>query len=247
MKNITKLVSLLVLSAAAANAAIIVMDTATYASAGNETISSFNLNFAGFDPSSADKLVVTVSGRGATAGSTSVSSMSFNSTALSAAIQQQNERIVTAVYYVDSALANGALEINFSQNVYAIGVSVLALSGTDTGVGPTVGVNNLSGTLTTTTDGSLAIAAAHYFRAASDGTTVTPNSPMTSLLATPLYFAGAGAGYYEVPTAGDFNYSFTASGGSLATTAAVAFAPIPEPSTALLGGLGLLALLRRRR
>ena len=52
------------------------------------------------------------------------------------------------------------------------------------------------------------------------------------------------------PSAGDTNFSFRPliNGGSLGLQVnAVQVLTIPEPSAALLGGLGLLALLRRRR
>lgn len=48
----------------------------------------------------------------------------------------------------------------------------------------------------------------------------------------------------DVATAGLYSDTYT---GSIEGAATVAFNPIPEPTTALLGGLGMLCLLRRRR
>lgn len=71
---------------------------------------------------------------------------------------------------------------------------------------------------------------------------------------TTLSFAADGldAAYFDLTslTTGDvFQLSFTNTTGSFGHLSGITFdvAPIPEPSAALLGGLGFLALLRRRR
>jgi len=53
--------------------------------------------------------------------------------------------------------------------------------------------------------------------------------------------------YGDVATAGSYGDVYTSDGGAVTTAVTVAFNAIPEPSTALLGAIGFLALLRRRR
>jgi hypothetical protein len=76
--------------------------------------------------------------------------------------------------------------------------------------------------------------------------TITANSPMTQIYGAPIGSSVGAAGYRASVPAGTTSFSFT-SGNDARNSSAAAFVPVPEPSSALLGSLGLLALLRRRR
>jgi len=76
------------------------------------------------------------------------------------------------------------------------------------------------------------------------------DSPLVTLFQGDQGSLGGAAGYLAGVAAGNQTYSLTATGqgvGDSKRAAAVAFNVIPEPSVALLGCLGALALMRRRR
>lgn len=82
--------------------------------------------------------------------------------------------------------------------------------------------------------------------------TIAVGSPLTQIYQdTNIGSARSAAGRQSGVAAGTSNYQWTLTGGTLPgdyrRIDAAAFAVVPEPSAALLGGLGLLVLLRRRR
>lgn len=134
-------------------------------------------------------------------------------------------------------------------NGYGLGfVSVATNDALNTRLGVhasnTSAVDNAGVSLTTTVE-SFAIAG-HYSNWSTDTTGATASAPMTQLYGAFIGSAKGAAGYRASLAAGTSSFSFGSTGASDRASAA-AFVAIPEPSAALLGGLGLLALLRRRR
>jgi hypothetical protein len=145
------------------------------------------------------------------------------------------------MWYLDDVASDGDLVINFGTNGLTtdVGFSIFALDGLVSG-GPTAGAVQAN-TNTPTIN----------FGAGGGFVLQTAGRNNQSLTTDPDYTV-------------DFNYStgstrlmsqhlVTQSAGDVtpgntngARVATFAWAAIPEPSTALLGGLGLLALLRRR-
>lgn len=111
----------------------------------------------------------------------------------------------------------------------------------------TSAVDNAGVSLTTTVE-SFAIAG-HYSNHSADTTGATASAPMTQLYGAFIGSAKGAAGYQASLAAGTTSFSFgnTGTGTGPDRASAAAFSAIPEPSAALLGSLGLLALLRRRR
>lgn len=252
MKKFTKLISLLVLSAGAVNAAVVVMDTATYNGTTYDNDPSFTISaasFGSFDPNGTDKLVLTVGSRGGSATNLLFGSVTYNGSAMSVAATGPASRDAIGIFYLDNPSAAGDLVINLTGTTgLNVAVSLISLDGTAAGVGPTNSASGLSASLTTTADNSLIVGAA--ITSAAGGLTITPQSPMVAVqsgASSTTSYAAAGSGYYELATAGSFSASFSASGGTQQSTVLAAFAPIPEPSAAFLVSFGMLVLLRRRR
>lgn len=240
--------ALAVISAtSAANAAITVLSggTGSFITSGSYPKTALS----SFDASSASKIVFTMSTE-VGFGDTAFSSVTFGGNALVpaiAAVNSTNSIQQTSIYYLDASSVSGGsfgtgdLVINGSGS-NDFGVSWIFLSGTADGVGPTnSATNSLTVSLTTTLDNSFVVAS-H----ASNGSSGTAQSPLTALLDGDVGSAGGGSGYATITTAGSGSYSFAGST-SRPVTVVAAFAPIPEPATALLGSLGALLLLRRRR
>ncbi len=232
-------------SASISNAAISVLSgsgtgSTTFASAYPHTA------LASFDASSASKIVFTVSTEFGFSDDP-LTSVTFDGVAFTSAVNGSNSIQNTTIYYLDATTAGGSfgtgnLVINGTgDNDY--GVSWMFLSGTADGVGATNSATSNSVGLTTTADNSLVVAS-H----ANNGSSGAAQSPLTPLLNADVGSAGGGSGYAIVATAGAGTYSITGSTSRPVTVIAEFTAePIPEPSVALLGGLGSLLLLRRRR
>lgn len=220
---------------------------------GGTTLTINAADLAGFNPGSSDKLVLTVSSEG-NGGSKSISTVTFNGQTMTQAAfgADSTSQQITAIYFLDASVALGDLVVTFSSTMNGMGGSLLALSGTKSGIGSFVGAGGagLSANLTTTAANSFVVATNTNNNNANT-TISTPGTTTAQSPLTPLFngFTGSnagGSGYATVATAGAGTYSFTGAT-SRPATAVAAFAPIPEPSAALLGGLGMLCLLRRRR
>jgi hypothetical protein len=104
------------------------------------------------------------------------------------------------------------------------------------------GTAGLSVDLTTTLESF--VIAGHRSNSASGG--ASANAPMTQIYGAQIGSSQGAAGYQADVPAGTTTFTFT-SANQARNSSAAAFVPVPEPSTALLGGLGALFLLRRRR
>jgi len=219
-------------------AAINVDATTNYAGTAWQALSSYTVDFSSFDPSGSDKLIITVHGR-ATADSPvrSVTNVTFNAIEAMRIAETNNGRGIVAIFYIDSPPAGGDLVVQLNDKIITVGVSMTAVSGTVSGAGPSANAQAISGTVTTTADGTLVVAGA-----TNNDTTSPPipdpDPPLTAVFASAVYanYCSGGAGYYVVPTAGGFNYSFDQ--GANPATVAAGFEPNaapPAPAVSLSG------------
>jgi len=249
MKKITILTVSLALSAGFANAAIVLQDSAVAvlnSTSGTDTLTDAAIG--GLDVSSGDKLVVTIGFEGDNNGPDSI--VTYNDQNMTLATENiQASSGWVGIYYLDNVSSFGAGTLDFTNGGYSAGVSLMVLSGTATGVGS---VNN--GDATTL---DLAVSAGSFMVAAFGDTAdaaITVDSPLTTLLnSDDLVAAGDdgsasyGTGYQSISSAGTATPSFTSST-SRPNMVAAEFTAVPEPSTILLlGALGSLVFLRRRR
>lgn len=157
----------------------------------------------------------------------------------------------TSIFYLPNPSATGSIAIDYTgkATVNGIGLGIASLHGNgeeiafDDGVS-TSGVASIG--ITTNFDNSFVMFAGDA------NSTTAPASTLGSSL-TSIYSGisdigsnTAAAGYENGVAAGLNTYSWTPAAEPRGISAA-AFYTIPEPGAALLGSLGLLALLRRRR
>jgi hypothetical protein len=225
-----------------AHAAVIAVDdfATGFLRQGSYTITPTDL--PGFDPSGSDKLIVTTSGEkpGHFGGKGYVTSMTYDGVSLTEAVQYNNSIQVTSVFYLDDPGAVGDLVVNIDSGLNGVGVSLLAISGTASGVALTNSNTGQSTTLTTVLADTFVVAS-H----ANNGSGATAQSPLTPLLDAEVGSAGGGSGYAYIASPGLVTLSFTGST-TRPVTVAAAFEPdiiIPEPTTllvwTLLAGLGI--------
>ncbi len=238
-------VMVLQLAVGAADAAVVVDDSIAFATGagiirqGDYTLSAAT-DLSGFDPSGSDKLVVTISGeRGGAVSNPIITSVTYGGVAMTEAIQAidplDSQR--TGIFFLDNPTAAGDLFIDVSSRLNGVGVSLLALSGTEPGVALTNGSDGQSTSLTTLVDDTFLVAS-HV----NNGNGATAQPPLTPLLNDAVGSAGGGSGFQNVPTAGLVTPTFT-DNTIRPVTVAAAFEPagvIPEPgSVAIWSGLGL--------
>lgn len=154
-------------------------------------------------------------------------------------------------YYSNPAV--GPLEITATITNPAVvdaGLFVMELTGVDL----TAPVDSSNSTQITTTGNGAFIVASTGFNPFGGGYTITPAAG--SVIDTPLVVdqdidtptgGRMGAGTATVGAAGTYDLGWLIEGGNFGDQTDLAYAFVPEPSVALLGGLGLLGLLRRRR
>jgi hypothetical protein len=212
--------------------AVTLDDSATYTtSPANEIVRKSNYTITtsdlpSFDPMGSDKLVVTISFEGS-----SIGSVSYAGKPMIRAIQQAHSGggRVTGIYYLDYPQSTGNLVVSMSGGTAnGVGISLLALSDVAPGVGPTVGGDGQSLSLTTT-ETNMFVVASHV----NNGSGATAQSPLTPLFNGPVGSAGGGSGYQRVATASAITPTFTGSTSS-PVSAAAAFHPVsalnPSPA-----------------
>lgn len=240
-------------SATLSEAAITVVSTSTGLAntvlAGASGGSSFNVSFnAG---AAADAIVLSLSSESnATTGQVSITYAGFAFTPVIDHVGSQPS--VWLLNLDDTTYTSGTatLTLNLTgvttANGYGLGfVSVATNDALNTRLG--VHASNTSATRTvglTTTLESFVIAG---HRANQNTGAASANAPMTQIYGAQIGSSQGAAGYQASVAAGSPSYSFTSQASVAYNSSAAAFVPNPEPSAALLGGLGLLALLRRRR
>lgn len=242
--------------------AAIVLDASTF---WTDATDSGTKSFV-FNASASDKLVVLVTiehhfGPGNLTGN--VIGLTYNSQALTRIVEEPTGGLSTGgtseIWYLDNPnLFVGTNEVTINNNGNNYVVTALGLSGTAAGFGNSVAVDGAySGNLTATA-GSYVVAMVGLGGNGNTGQSadVNPNAPLTVISRNTrasnwVGHATAGA---LVTSSGAATYSFTdGTPGTDISFVAVEFtalavaAPIPEPSSLILIGLGGLALLRRRR
>ena len=247
---LTASVAALLMSASASSAAITILPggSGSLNDAGTTDLYPSTI-VSSFDASSASKIAVTISSE-VGFGDTAQTGVSFgtNSDAFDLAISANDGITFAYIYYLDASSATGGsfgtgdIVINgASGDSNDFAVSWLFLSGTADGIGASNSALNQTVSLTTTAADSFVVAA-HT----NNGSSGAAQSPLTALLNGDAGSAGGGSGYATIASPSTADYSFTGST-SRPVTLAVEFTAIPEPSAALLGAIGFLVLLRRRR
>lgn len=238
----------LMLAAEFACAAITLDDTGTFFNpySGLPNDRKWTLDSAAlgdFDASGSDKLVLTYGGENLTSGFDEVS---YGGVALTRIVFAEPGGQDVSIWYLDNP-GSGNLVVDLTAG-NGIGLSVMALSGTADGFGATA-VNGAgsSTSITTTSDGSFVVTAGER----NNNTSLVVSAPnFVQVYSGDAGSSSHGSAYLdEIANGGTLNSgtllnpSFTSAEGVLA----VEFTAIPEPSVALLGGIGALMLLRRRR
>lgn len=247
-----------------ASAAISVVSTAPFSSGGS------NLSAAtyAFNAFGADKIVVAVTGEAGNPGQMSdgITTLTYNGVALTRAVDRNSipessggagdwDQTYNDIWYLDASDYTGGAFTNADFNFAITGgqrghLSVIALAGTADGFGNTViGPRDSSSASLTTSSGSIVIASygtgGNGNTGSISGTSWDGDTQVSAQVTSS--WNGQVVGYSNNVAAGTASYSFTDSNASGGHVIAAEFTAIPEPSAALLGMLGGLLLLRRRR
>ena len=223
--------------------AITLVDTLAVTS--TDDLTSYTIDASTLSIIGASKLVVTVGTEGvANTGPNAISSITYAGTALTLAGTGGGNR--SNLWYVDlsgKTLVGTDFVLTFSGTNTGYGFGAYALSGTAEGVSSTAVTSTTTLTANPPTAGEFLIAS--YSR----NNAIAAGGDLTELFDQGLESTYQAASLYKQLTAsGSQDYSVTGMNGTGATVAATfEAAPIPEPSAALLGGIGLLMLMRRKR
>ena len=179
---------------------------------------------ADFQPGGSDKLVVTCSSEGGEP--VPVTAVTYGGQTLRPAVRANSpgERHHAAIYYLDHPPASGDLRIEFGDSSrFGIGVSLLALSGTADGVGPTAAaIGENAASLTTSEPDSLVL----FSNVVNGGEGSKAPDSLQPLVDAEAGSASHGAGYRLVKTAGEVSARFDeAEPGEATVTLAAAFPP----------------------
>lgn len=192
-------------------------------------------DLGGFDPTGSDKLVVVFGSENANG----IDSITYGGVALNLALYRDGSHEL-AVYYLDNPTTNGDLFVNPSGgSVNGLGGAIFSLSNTVDGFDAS---NSSAGGSTSVTadQGSFVVG----IGVKNQGTPPGANSPLTEVFSSGSGSSATGVRYVIPGVTGSVTASFTQ---SPTFTGAVEFEAVPEPTAALLGGLGSLLLLRRRK
>jgi hypothetical protein len=242
----TKLLSVIgyaILAAPLATAAISVVDSGgiakTQSAAPSITVTAAELG--DFDADGSSKLVVTVSGERGGSGSYEVAGITYGGQAMTLIQQNQTDNAARqmSIWYLDNVSVTGDFVVSFDGNGSGIGLGVVALTGTASGYASSNFSLGTSTSITTTVPSQFVMAAGMN----NGSTAPTAVSPLTQLFSGDTGSSVGAAGYQFAASAGTVTPTFTGANGVIAAS----FLPVPEPRAALLGSLGILALLRRRR
>ncbi|HBE96691.1 MAG TPA: hypothetical protein DDW68_05925 [Verrucomicrobiales bacterium] len=154
------------------------------------------------------------------------------------------------IFYLDAPFTGGAADLVINMTgfnvVNGIGFGVTSISGSASGVD----VGNASAGLSTSLTPSVADSFVMSNYASNAGNVPTVPSGHTQLYTSGnIGSADGAAAYLNGVAAAPLTITYDQTNPSSNATAAAAFSPspIPEPSSAALLGLGVLALIRRRR
>jgi len=257
--KISPLLLALSLAVSHTQAAVILQDTFSYISGVNEFPTEldgvgtgtwgYEISTAGFSAAGNGKLVFAYSSKdeqGGDIGGALFTSVSFNGASLTEAISTENfNRGTAGVWYLDNVASNGIIRILLAdQNNSEFGFGLYALDGLKAGFQDTASGNlDAEATVTVGTSSGFVVqeAVRNNQNLTPDGTDdwLTLNDTnVQSYTVLQQYQVTTAAGDYFAPT----NNTAT----KLVIGAAFEEA-IPEPSVALLGALGSVLLLRRRR
>ena len=157
----------------------------------------------------------------------------------------------TNIWYLADPSASGSIAIDFSSvgSVNSIGLGIASLNGEGEEIAFDNGVSDdatASIDITTNFDDSFVMFAGD----ANDvGGNPQVNAPLTSIYGGVgnIGSSQAAAGYQNGVAAGANTYTWSPNSQARGISAAAFYAPVPEPSSAALIGLGGLALILRRR
>jgi hypothetical protein len=207
-----------------ANAATITLDGSTDGASTFRSSGNTAATLTGFDATASDKLVV-VAGAPRASGTFTlgITSITYNGVEMNLAtrgVRSGSDR-ATGIFYLDSGDFSGAgdIVVSFDTQIFSEGydIGAFALSGTALGFDSGASNDGSSATTTVGQSGSF-VAAVNLYGA-------NPTGTLTSLGSDNL-----ARGYELAVDAG--SYTATFSGGNI--TSVASFAPIPEPSSALL-------------
>jgi hypothetical protein len=245
-----------------AGAAITVVGTTTSFQASDAPI---NGNFNAFG---ADKIVVIATGEHGNPNTLSngITDVTFNGISFTRAVDRNSITVSESplvvdqtwndIWYLDASDYTGGTFPNLSLQISGVNpttrgiITVFGLAGTANGVGNTVIGSRDSNTASLTTSaGSIVIAS--YGMGGNGNTAILAGTSYESGTQLSAVVQGTNwnahvTGYTNDVAAGNASYSFVDETPTGAHVIAAEFL-IPEPSSALLGGLGLLVILRRRR
>lgn len=213
----------------------------------------YNLNLtADFSAAGHGKLIMVLSSKdelGGDLGGAPVTGITYGGVPLAQAMFRDGagtDRVSVGIFYLDNVVSDGDLRIEFADgNQSEFGFGLYAVDGLKLGVQDVgEGTTEVAATVTLTTSSGFLV---HEAARNNQSLTANPDDDWVTLYdfngpqsyqALSQYQIATAAGDYAAPinNTGTFKY-----------IGAAAFEAVPEPSVALLGGLGLLALLRRRR
>ena len=211
---------------------------------------NFTLLGSGFNASTFDKLVVvatTENGNGATSGF--IGTMTYDGVAMTQAAFSAGitgNITYTSIWYLDNPTTTAGVIATTGNN--RIAATAFGLNGTALGIGNTASVKGVYSTTLTTSSGSMVISSLGM-GGSGNNADVNNATPNTGTKINGREFGANWGGHVAAYDAGGGGtYAFTdTSPTNDVSVVAVEFTAIPEPSASLLGALGALALLRRRR